>query len=132
MLFLIKNGKNLSNFTFWQTHSADAHVTESAAAASALMCGAKIGNDKIAMAHHDHHDESLVGLDCLAALALRAGKAVGLVTTTRVTHASPASLYAQVHHRSAESKSSDERFQVNSIKVWFKIFLEKTREFCKK
>jgi len=75
------------------------------------MCGAKIGNDKIAMAHQDH-DESLVGLDCLAALALRAGKAVGLVTTTRVTHASPASLYARVHHRSAESESSDERFQV--------------------
>lgn len=32
-----------------------------------------------------------------------AGKSVGIVTTTRVTHASPSALYAHVHERDMEA-----------------------------
>lgn len=41
----------------------------------------------------------------LAVLAQKAGKKTGLVTTTRVTHASPAGVYAHTSHRDHESDS---------------------------
>lgn len=42
-------------------------------------------------------------VECIADLAIKAGKSVGLVTTTRVTHATPATLYAHSPNRKWES-----------------------------
>lgn len=77
------------------------------------MCGAKISNDRIGAATRS--DAELVNLECLASLAIKSGKSVGVVTTTRVTHASPAALYAKTNDRQAEVHSANERYQVKIV-----------------
>lgn len=52
------------------------------------------------MNNHDYHTTSI------ATWAQAAGKATGLVTTARVTHASPAGVYAHTAHRDWEDDSS--------------------------
>jgi alkaline phosphatase len=76
--------------------SADALVPDSAAAGSAWGCGERIANNAI-----NFHNDAPVG----APLYLRAknkGYATGLVTTARITHATPASFVANVSHRREE------------------------------
>jgi alkaline phosphatase len=75
------------------THSADSRVTDSAAAATALASGHKTNN-------------LVVGLDArgrpvatLLEAAEERGMLTGLVTTTRLTHATPACFAAHVPHR---------------------------------
>lgn len=78
------------------THSADSLVTDSAAAASAWSCGHKVNNGAInVLPDGTIHEPILV-------TAKRAGKATGLVTTTRLTHATPAAFIADNKARSAE------------------------------
>lgn len=42
-------------------------------------------------------------MDSILDWAHNAGKSVGFVTTTRITHASPAALYAHTHERDMEA-----------------------------
>lgn len=91
----------------FQTNSFDSHVSDSAAGATALVCGVKTLNDLVSMNPHvtlGHlYQIEDANAECLADLALKAGKSVGLVTNTRVTHATPASLYAHSPNRRWES-----------------------------
>jgi len=103
-----------------RTASLDAQTTDSAPSMSAYMTGVKMNNEVIAMsgdtkAYDATAKPYLSGADsaCPAAngtpattlleLAKAAGKAVGAVTTTRVTHATPAATYAHICHRDAEN-----------------------------
>jgi len=79
------------------THSANSIVTDSAAASSAWSTGVK-------------HDQGSLCVDpsgkALTPILLRAkqnGRAVGVVTTTTVTHATPAGFYCNVQKRGDES-----------------------------
>lgn len=101
-----------------KTYSADAQVPESAATATALMTGVKTIARVIGLG------PAAAGKDCVAAradvlttlaeIAKARGKSAGVVTTTRLTHATPASAYAHVINRdwegdadvSAEGKSA--------------------------
>ncbi|PIR25948.1 MAG: hypothetical protein COX62_08780 [Deltaproteobacteria bacterium CG_4_10_14_0_2_um_filter_43_8] len=67
------------------TNSADSVVTDSAAAATALACGIKTNNDMVG--------KDINGKPCTSILriAKQMGKSTGLVSTTRITHATPAS-----------------------------------------
>ncbi|XP_041981092.1 alkaline phosphatase, tissue-nonspecific isozyme isoform X2 [Aricia agestis] len=75
-------------------------VPDSACTSTALLCGVKTNQHTVGVdATVDHYDcdaslEDKAKLDSLAALALRAGKSAGFVTTMRVTHATPAPMYA--------------------------------------
>jgi len=79
------------------THSADSLVTDSAAGGSAWGCGVHVNNGEVN--HHNGKD-----YEPILVTAKKAGLATGLVTTTRVTHATPASFVANVARRNKEDQ----------------------------
>ncbi len=77
-----------------RTSSAGSSLTDSAAAATAMATGYKTTNGVIGL------DPDLNFLPTILEDALREGKSTGLVTTTQITHATPAAFAAHVEHRS--------------------------------
>ncbi|XP_008186655.1 membrane-bound alkaline phosphatase isoform X2 [Acyrthosiphon pisum] len=92
-----------------KTYCVDKQVADSACTATAYLTGVKANYETIGVS------ASVKLNDCPGSVApgnrtqsiadwsMAAGKAVGLVTTTRVTHASPAGAYAHTAHRNWES-----------------------------
>ncbi|RMG09756.1 MAG: alkaline phosphatase [Planctomycetota bacterium] len=78
------------------THSANFVVTDSAAGATALACGAKTNNQVIGLAPDGRRLQSVLEA------AHACGYLTGLATTTRITHATPAAFAAHVQHRKDE------------------------------
>ena len=78
------------------TASASSPVTDSAAAGSAWGCGERVNNGSVNVSPEGR------SLTPLFRHAKEAGKAVGLVTTCRVTHATPAAFVANTPDRDAE------------------------------
>jgi alkaline phosphatase len=72
------------------TYSANDSVTDSAAAATAIATGVKVNNTVISEATPGDGSELATMLETFAAM----GKSTGLVTTTYMTHATPASFGA--------------------------------------
>ena len=107
---------------FVKTHSNDAQVTDSAPSMSAYMTGVKPNNDVISMSA-DTRAFTLVNgvptgyvsnalstcpqgngsrVSTLIELAKAAGLGTGVVTTARLTHATPAAAYSHICHRDGE------------------------------
>ncbi len=80
------------------THSADGWVTDSSAAGSAWGIGEHINNGAVNFTPDERTPEPIL------VTAKNAGKKTGLVTTTRITHATPASFFANVPKRSMEDE----------------------------
>ncbi|XP_015365193.1 PREDICTED: membrane-bound alkaline phosphatase-like [Diuraphis noxia] len=92
-----------------KTYCVDSQVADSACSATAYLCGVKANIGTIGVTSKvplgdcplsvpdEHHVTSIMQW------AQWAGKATGIVTTTRVTHASPAGTYSQIAHRDWES-----------------------------
>ncbi len=78
------------------THSSDARVTDSGAAATALATGHKTYNGGIS------EDTLHLALGTLLEAAEAKGLATGLVATSRITHATPAAFAAHVDQRASE------------------------------
>ena len=76
-----------------RTCSADSLVTDSAAAATAIACGAKTKN------HYSGVDPDGKPVYSSAVAAKKAGVKVGIVTTVTITHATPAGFYAHRNNR---------------------------------
>lgn len=76
-------------------HAADDPITDSAASATAMATGRKVNNGVIAVAVPGPGHV----LDTLLKRAQRDGKSVGLVTTTELTHATPAAFAAHTPSR---------------------------------
>jgi alkaline phosphatase len=87
------------------TASASSPVTDSAAAASAWGCGQRVINGALNM------DADGNALTPLLTYAKAAGKATGLVTTCRVTHATPAGFAANVKKRGMENEIAQQYLQ---------------------
>jgi alkaline phosphatase len=81
---------------FATTHSADAAVTDSAAAGTALATGKKTGNGVIAISVGG------TNLKTILEACRDEGKATGLVATSTITHATPASFASHVESRNME------------------------------
>ena len=81
-----------------ETSATDSRVTDSAASATAYACGLKTYNGAIAVTPE--------GRPCRTVLeaAEARGMATGLVATSRITHATPASFAAHVDARSEEAE----------------------------
>jgi alkaline phosphatase len=81
-----------------ETSATDSRVTDSAASATAYACGIKTYNGAIAV--------DTTGAPCRTVLeaAEARGMATGLVATSRITHATPASFAAHVERRSEEAE----------------------------
>lgn len=108
----------LPESAFVKTFANNAQVTESAASMSAYMTGTKVNNevlsmstDTVAMAPGSDANGNPSVNRCangravatLAEMARQRGMSAGVVTTTRVTDATPAALYAHVCHRYLEA-----------------------------
>ena len=76
------------------TYSANAQVTDSAAGGTALSTGFKTSNQTVAMTHDDTE-----GYKTLLELAAEKGKSTGIVATSNVVDATPASFTAHVADR---------------------------------
>ncbi len=101
-----------------KTFSHDAQTTDSAPSMSAYMTGVKMNNEVISMSSDTvaespvkdaNGNSGLTGcasnngqpVSTLLELAKAKGKAVGSITTTELTHATPAATYAHICHRDA-------------------------------
>jgi len=110
----------LPETAFVKTYSNNAQVTDSAPSMSAYMTGIKMNNevismstDTVAMAPVADANGNLLGNNCgsnngsavttLAEIAKKQSLSVGVVTTTRITHATPAATYAHICHRDLEN-----------------------------
>ncbi|WP_038176949.1 MULTISPECIES: alkaline phosphatase [Vibrio] len=79
------------------THPEDAIVVDSACSATMLATGIYTGSEVIGIDAQGNHVETVLEK------AKRAGKATGLVSDTRLTHATPAAFAAHQPHRSLEN-----------------------------
>ncbi|EDV94531.1 membrane-bound alkaline phosphatase [Drosophila grimshawi] len=92
-----------------KTYSVDLIVPDSACTATAYLCGVKAQEGTIGVNGFVPRTDCKVILDktnyvdSIAKWAMDAGKWSGLVTTTRVTHASPAGVYAHTAERDWEN-----------------------------
>lgn len=91
------------------THAADSFITDSAAAITALATGQKTNIGVI------NQDASAVkgqkdgeNLTTIQQLAENAGKSTGVVSTTRITHATPAGFFAHINDRDAENEIAEQ------------------------
>lgn len=78
-----------------RTKSANAVITDSAAAGTAIACGVKTANGSVGVDKDGNRVESV------AEVAKRKGMKVGIVTTVTVVHATPACFYAHNANRGA-------------------------------
>jgi len=111
----------LPETAFVKTFSNDAQVTDSAPSMAAYMTGVKMNNEVISMST-DTSARSSSGVDYVAKtgdstcpegngkavqtlleLFKSKGMPVGVVTNTRITHATPADTYAHICHRDGEN-----------------------------
>lgn len=95
-----------------KTYSSDHYVPDSCATATALFCGVKANSKTCGV------DATVKMDDCEASLKENAhlssvikwaqdvGKSTGFVTTTRVTHATPSSLYSHTPNRKWECEAN--------------------------
>ena len=110
-----------------RTYSNDAQTTDSAPSMAAYMTGVKMNNDVISMTPDTQAYNTSVNpptpytngadstcptsgngrpVSTILEIAKARGLAVGVVTTTRVTHATPAATYAHICNRDGENAIS--------------------------
>ncbi|KAJ8715335.1 hypothetical protein PYW08_005316 [Mythimna loreyi] len=91
-----------------KTYCADAQIADSACTATAYLCGVKsaygaIGvNAGVKRRDCEASRDGARHVQSIAEWALADGRDAGIVTTTRITHASPAGVYAKVADRNWE------------------------------
>ena len=111
----------LPETAFVHTYSNDGQVTDSAPSMSAYMTGVKMNNEVISMSadtkatdaqgkpFHTNFDSTCPStgngkpVQTLLELMKASGYGTGVVSTTRITHATPAATYSHVCHRDAEN-----------------------------
>lgn len=117
-----KSGENLSAYPnttlaldsfpysgYSTTYAANSFITDSAPAATALMTGTKtnlnvIGEDATSV----YQKKDGTRVETIAELAGDNGLSTGVVTTTRITHATPAGAYAHINDRDDEAKIAEQ------------------------
>ncbi|MED0906512.1 alkaline phosphatase [Bacillus cereus] len=95
-----------------RTHSANKQVTDSAAAATAMATGVKTNNRMISVS------PSGETLPTILEASKKAGKSTGLVSTTTITDATPASFAAHVGTRADEVDIAPQLIE-NNVDVLF-------------
>ncbi|XP_038067124.1 alkaline phosphatase-like [Patiria miniata] len=109
--------EDFPHFGYSKTYNTNSQVPDSAGTATAYLTGVKakrrtIGLDagikNVSVCYPTTMNHSV---DSILKLAKEAGMAVGFVTTTRVTHASPAATYAHVPERFWEAALPEEARQ---------------------
>lgn len=100
--------RNLTIKLYYQTFCVDAQVPDSACTATGYLCGIKGNYMTTGLSGNATINDCAAArvqanrVDSIIVWAQRAGKATGVVTTTRVTHATPAGTYAHSANRDFE------------------------------
>ena len=100
-----------------KTNSANKYITDSAASGTALACGTKTNNGVIGL---DTAGNKLVSI---LKIAEKNGKSTGLVSTSSITHATPASFIAN-----QESRNLYEAIAADFLKTDIDVFIGGGRE----
>jgi alkaline phosphatase len=95
-----------------KSHSADKYITDSAASGTALACGKKTNNGAIGVDTEKNEIESILKF------AERHDMATGLVSTSAITHATPAAFIAN-----EESRNSYEAIAADFLKTDIDVFI---------
>ncbi|CAF1124283.1 unnamed protein product [Adineta ricciae] len=102
-----------------KTYNIDAQTPDSAGTATAYLCGVKAQSGTIGVDGRTTRGDcrSSIGANVSSILdwAQQAGKKVGIITTTRVTHATPSAAYAHSANRDWETYDS-KSFGANETK----------------
>ena len=102
MVEMMKSGRT----AYLVNDTADAIVTESAAAATQIACGVKVPARAVGMG-----PDGKTPCKTVLEMAKEKGLATGLVTTSGITDATPASFAAHVEHRSDEASVASQELQ---------------------
>ncbi len=97
-----------------KTYASNGQTPDSASTASAILSGMKINKYVVNVADSiGNRDCPEEGTRLLTALDLAklAGKGTGVVTNTRITHATPASAYASIQLRDIEDDTHGDRYR---------------------
>lgn len=109
--------ESFPNLALARTHSHDALVTDSAAGITGLMAGVKTANGVIGLDSRARLEDCASSkdarVDSLAELAKAQGLAVGVVTNTRLTDATPAGVYGHTPSRDWED---DTQLPIEALK----------------
>ena len=106
--FLLENLPMQLNVT---THSADNLITDSAAAATAMATGNKTNNGMLSIS------PLLDILETILEITYKLGKSTGIVTTTEITHATPAAFMTHVQSRSDTTEISRQIVENSTVNV---------------
>lgn len=109
------NKTNLESFKvigLAKTHSSNSLVTDSAASGTAMACGIKTMNGVVGIGMDNANQESILKL------SKKKGYGTGLIATSSIVHATPASFYANVVSR---KQYEDIAFQMSISEVDFFI-----------
>jgi alkaline phosphatase len=101
------------NTGYCLTYQYGTVVTDSASAATALACGVKTRDAIIGKDHEGRPMKSIVDI------AHQLGKSTGLISNTRLTHATPAGFYAHIIHRDLENEIATQFVERGDIAVAF-------------
>jgi alkaline phosphatase len=112
---------NMKSIGFSKTQSANKYVTDSAAGGTALACGVKTYNGAIGVGPDSSRIVSILEL------GEQHGKATGLVATSAITHATPASFIAHV-----ASRSSYEDIALSFLETEIDVFIGGGKSFFEK
>ena len=113
------NFKRFENIGLSRTSSAKQKITDSAAGATAFSTGQKSYNGAIAV------DVDTVAIPTINEILYKEGWKTGIISTSSITHATPASFYAHVKYRKMEDEiaaqlvDSDIQFVAGGGQKWF-------------
>lgn len=94
---------------YTRTHSRSGEVTDSAAAGTALATGLKAHNGQLSVyGDEEAGQDDVTPLTTQLEVAQWLGKSTGLVSTTRITHATPAAYASHSHDCELESEIADQ------------------------
>ncbi|MEO1023394.1 MAG: alkaline phosphatase [Bacteroidota bacterium] len=112
-----------------KTHAFDNLITDSAAGATAYSCGIKTNNGVIGQ------DPEERKCTTITELAIQKGMATGLVATSTITHATPASFASHVKSRKLEAEIASQ-FLDSGVDVFLgggrEFFIPQTKEASKR
>jgi alkaline phosphatase len=93
-----------------KTYSSDAQITDSAPSAVAMTAGVKTKNDIMGLDHsamlNSCDDQKSKTVTTLWELAETIGMSTGVITTARLTHATPGAAYSHIANRDWESDAA--------------------------
>ena len=104
--------ENFKNIGFSKTYSSNNYITDSAAGGTALSCGVKTYNGAIGV------DPDKKPVTNIREMAEKKGFKTGLVSTSAITHATPASFIAHV-----DSRGSYEDIALEFLKTNIDVFI---------